>query len=59
MIYAFWKSEFIPFEATNVRLAQITIALKHLMHVMEEFAPGAPLIFCGDFNSTPLSGNAA
>lgn len=33
------------------------VALKHLSHVIEEAAPGAALVFCGDFNSTPNSGN--
>ncbi|XP_053295221.1 2',5'-phosphodiesterase 12 [Pleuronectes platessa] len=40
----------------NVRLVQMGVALKHLSHVIREVAPGAPLLFCGDFNSTPSSG---
>ncbi|GLD53510.1 2',5'-phosphodiesterase 12 isoform X1 [Lates japonicus] len=28
----------------------------HLSHVISEVAPGAPLVFCGDFNSSPDSG---
>ncbi|CAJ1052012.1 '%2C5'-phosphodiesterase 12 [Xyrichtys novacula] len=40
----------------NVRLVQMGVALKHLGHVISEVAPGAPLIFCGDFNSVPTSG---
>ncbi|XP_029358233.1 2',5'-phosphodiesterase 12 [Echeneis naucrates] len=40
----------------NIRLVQMGVALKHLTHVIDEFAPGAPLIFCGDFNSSPTSG---
>ncbi|XP_035486039.2 2',5'-phosphodiesterase 12 [Scophthalmus maximus] len=40
----------------NVRLVQMGVALKHLSHVIGEVAPGAPLLFCGDFNSTPSSG---
>nr|XP_020483306.1 2',5'-phosphodiesterase 12-like [Labrus bergylta] len=40
----------------NVRLFQMGVALKHLSHVIREVAPGAPLIFCGDFNSLPNSG---
>lgn len=34
------------------------VALKHLSHVISEVAPGAPLVFCGDFNSTPSAGNS-
>ncbi|KAM6928468.1 2',5'-phosphodiesterase 12 [Xenentodon cancila] len=40
----------------NVRLVQMGVALKHLSHVIGEVAPRAPLVFCGDFNSTPNSG---
>lgn len=40
----------------NIRLIQMGVALQHLSHVISEVAPGAPLIFCGDFNSTPDSG---
>nr|CBN80659.1 2',5'-phosphodiesterase 12 [Dicentrarchus labrax] len=40
----------------NVRLVQMGVALQHLSHVINEVAPGAPLVFCGDFNSTPNSG---
>uniref|UniRef100_UPI0037E8CB34 2',5'-phosphodiesterase 12 n=1 Tax=Semicossyphus pulcher TaxID=241346 RepID=UPI0037E8CB34 len=40
----------------NVRLVQMGVALKHLSHVISEVTPGAPLVFCGDFNSTPNSG---
>ncbi|XP_022597801.1 2',5'-phosphodiesterase 12 [Seriola dumerili] len=40
----------------NVRLVQMGVALQHLSHVISEVAPGAPLIFCGDFNSSPSSG---
>ncbi|CAN9512602.1 unnamed protein product [Ophioblennius macclurei] len=40
----------------NVRLVQMGVALRHLGHVIREAAPGAPLIFCGDFNSVPNSG---
>uniref|UniRef100_A0A672GKZ8 2',5'-phosphodiesterase 12 n=1 Tax=Salarias fasciatus TaxID=181472 RepID=A0A672GKZ8_SALFA len=40
----------------NVRLVQMGVALRHLGRVISEAAPGAPLIFCGDFNSTPNSG---
>lgn len=45
-------------EGGNVRLVQMGVTLKHLSHVMSKVAPGAPLIFCGDFNSTPNSGNS-
>ncbi|XP_077387034.1 2',5'-phosphodiesterase 12 isoform X2 [Festucalex cinctus] len=40
----------------NVRLVQMGVALRHLSLVMGQVAPGAPLIFCGDFNSSPSSG---
>lgn len=40
----------------NVRLVQMGVALKHLNHVIGEVAPDAPLVFCGDFNSSPDSG---
>ncbi|XP_026162807.1 2',5'-phosphodiesterase 12 [Mastacembelus armatus] len=40
----------------NVRLVQMGVALKHLNHVISEVVPGAPLVFCGDFNSSPDSG---
>ncbi|XP_070759383.1 2',5'-phosphodiesterase 12 [Enoplosus armatus] len=40
----------------NVRLVQMGVALQHLSHVISDVAPGAPLVFSGDFNSTPNSG---
>ncbi|TNM89223.1 hypothetical protein fugu_005478 [Takifugu bimaculatus] len=40
----------------NIRLLQMGVALKHLSHVISDVAPGAPLLFCGDFNSSPASG---
>ncbi|XP_054473786.1 LOW QUALITY PROTEIN: 2',5'-phosphodiesterase 12 [Anoplopoma fimbria] len=40
----------------NLRLVQMGVALQHLNHVINEVAPGAPLVFCGDFNSPPHSG---
>lgn len=40
----------------NVRLVQMGVALSHLGHVIDTVSPGAPLVFCGDFNSTPNSG---
>ncbi|XP_076003276.1 2',5'-phosphodiesterase 12 [Genypterus blacodes] len=40
----------------NIRLFQMGVALQHVSHVIREVAPGAPLIFCGDFNSIPNSG---
>ncbi|XP_041810229.1 2',5'-phosphodiesterase 12 [Chelmon rostratus] len=40
----------------NIRLVQMGVALQHLSHVISEVAPGAPLVFCGDFNSSPDSG---
>lgn len=46
------------FEGGNVRLVQMGVALQHLSHVISEVAPRAPLVFCGDFNSSPNSGNS-
>lgn len=40
----------------NVRLVQMGVALTHLGHVISTVSPGAALVFCGDFNSTPPSG---
>ncbi|XP_070815084.1 2',5'-phosphodiesterase 12 [Chaetodon trifascialis] len=40
----------------NIRLVQMGVALQHLSRVISEVAPGAPLVFCGDFNSSPDSG---
>ncbi|XP_053172250.1 2',5'-phosphodiesterase 12 [Scomber japonicus] len=40
----------------NVRLVQLGVAMQHLSHVINELTPGAPLVFCGDFNSTPNTG---
>ncbi|XP_036387246.1 2',5'-phosphodiesterase 12 isoform X2 [Megalops cyprinoides] len=34
----------------------MAVALKHLSRLTSEEYPGAPLIFSGDFNSTPSSG---
>lgn len=39
-------------------MVQMGVALKHLSHVISEVAPGAPLVFCGDFNSSPDSGKS-
>nr|XP_061814620.1 2',5'-phosphodiesterase 12-like [Nerophis lumbriciformis] len=40
----------------NVRLVQMAVALRHLSHVIGQLQSGAPLLFCGDFNSSPNSG---
>eukprot|EP00075_Anas_platyrhynchos_P034092 XP_027323345.1 2',5'-phosphodiesterase 12 [Anas platyrhynchos] len=40
----------------NIRLIQIAVALSHLKHVACDLHPSIPVIFCGDFNSTPSSG---
>lgn len=48
---------FTSSEGGNIRLVQMGVALQHLNHVISEVAPGAPLVFCGDFNSRPNSGN--
>uniref|UniRef100_A0A8B9UZL1 Endonuclease/exonuclease/phosphatase domain-containing protein n=1 Tax=Anas zonorhyncha TaxID=75864 RepID=A0A8B9UZL1_9AVES len=37
----------------NIRLIQIAVALSHLKHVACDLHPSIPVIFCGDFNSTP------
>nr|XP_046240854.1 2',5'-phosphodiesterase 12 [Scatophagus argus] len=49
--HLYWRPE-----GGNVRLVQMGVALQHLSHVISEVAPGAPLVFCGDFNSSPDSG---
>ncbi|XP_029456791.1 2',5'-phosphodiesterase 12 [Rhinatrema bivittatum] len=43
-------------KGANVRLTQIAIALSHIKHVTCDMYPGIPVLFCGDFNSTPSSG---
>ncbi|KAM4023418.1 2',5'-phosphodiesterase 12 [Anomaloglossus baeobatrachus] len=40
----------------NIRLLQISVALAHVRHVAYELYPSIPIIFCGDFNSTPSTG---
>ncbi|XP_077458479.1 2',5'-phosphodiesterase 12 isoform X2 [Stigmatopora argus] len=40
----------------NVRLVQMAVALRHLSHVISQLQSEAPLLFCGDFNSSPDSG---
>nr|XP_020655595.1 2',5'-phosphodiesterase 12 [Pogona vitticeps] len=40
----------------NIRLIQTAISLAHIRHVVHDMYPDAPLIFCGDFNSTPSTG---
>ncbi|XP_053324756.1 2',5'-phosphodiesterase 12 [Spea bombifrons] len=40
----------------NIRLVQIAVALAHIRRVAYELYPGIPIIFCGDFNSTPTMG---
>ncbi|XP_068019801.1 2',5'-phosphodiesterase 12 [Melanerpes formicivorus] len=40
----------------NIRLIQIAVALSHIKHVACDLYPSLPVIFCGDFNSTPSSG---
>uniref|UniRef100_A0A663M7G8 Phosphodiesterase 12 n=1 Tax=Athene cunicularia TaxID=194338 RepID=A0A663M7G8_ATHCN len=40
----------------NIRLIQIAVALSHIKHIACDLYPGIPVIFCGDFNSTPSSG---
>ncbi|XP_078065718.1 2',5'-phosphodiesterase 12 [Mustelus asterias] len=40
----------------HIRLVQIAIAFRHLERVTAEMYPNTPVIFCGDFNSTPNSG---
>lgn len=52
------KSELLYSEGGNVRLIQMGVALQHLNHMISEVAPGAPLVFCGDFNSSPNSGKS-
>nr|DBA18656.1 TPA: hypothetical protein GDO54_016880 [Pyxicephalus adspersus] len=40
----------------NIRLIQMAVALTHVRHVANELYPSIPIIFCGDFNSTPSTG---
>ncbi|XP_053576831.1 2',5'-phosphodiesterase 12 [Bombina bombina] len=40
----------------HIRLIQIAVALSHIRHVAHELYSGIPVIFCGDFNSTPSTG---
>uniref|UniRef100_A0A8C0VTA3 Phosphodiesterase 12 n=1 Tax=Cyanistes caeruleus TaxID=156563 RepID=A0A8C0VTA3_CYACU len=40
----------------NIRLIQIAVAMSHIKHVACDLYPSIPVIFCGDFNSTPSSG---
>ncbi|XP_030901966.2 2',5'-phosphodiesterase 12 [Melopsittacus undulatus] len=40
----------------HIRLVQIAVALSHIKHVACDLYPSIPVIFCGDFNSTPSSG---
>ncbi|XP_004616544.2 2',5'-phosphodiesterase 12 [Sorex araneus] len=39
-----------------IRLIQVAVALAHIKHVSCDLYPGIPVIFCGDFNSTPSTG---
>lgn len=39
-----------------IRLIQMAVALLHIRHVSCDLYPGIPVIFCGDFNSTPSTG---
>uniref|UniRef100_A0A8B9SCC2 Phosphodiesterase 12 n=1 Tax=Apteryx owenii TaxID=8824 RepID=A0A8B9SCC2_APTOW len=47
---------FLCFLGGNIRLIQIAIALSHIKHIACDLYPSIPIIFCGDFNSTPSSG---
>ncbi|XP_053147144.1 2',5'-phosphodiesterase 12 [Hemicordylus capensis] len=40
----------------NIRLIQAAVALSHIRHVTHDMYPAIPVIFCGDFNSTPSAG---
>ncbi|XP_007500023.2 2',5'-phosphodiesterase 12 [Monodelphis domestica] len=40
----------------HIRLIQMAVALTHLNHVTQDLYPGVPVLFCGDFNSTPSTG---
>uniref|UniRef100_A0A8C6QDF8 2',5'-phosphodiesterase 12 n=2 Tax=Nannospalax galili TaxID=1026970 RepID=A0A8C6QDF8_NANGA len=39
-----------------IRLIQMAVALVHIRHISCDLYPGIPVIFCGDFNSTPSTG---
>lgn len=47
---------FFIFTGGYIRLVQIAVALAHIRHVSCDLYPGIPVIFCGDFNSTPSTG---
>ncbi|KAL8212528.1 UNVERIFIED_CONTAM: 2',5'-phosphodiesterase 12 [Gekko kuhli] len=40
----------------NIRLIQAAVALSHVRHITHNVYPATPIIFCGDFNSTPSTG---
>ncbi|XP_077181596.1 2',5'-phosphodiesterase 12 [Paroedura picta] len=40
----------------NIRLIQAAVALSHIRHITHDVYPATPIIFCGDFNSTPSTG---
>ncbi|XP_001511095.2 2',5'-phosphodiesterase 12 [Ornithorhynchus anatinus] len=40
----------------NIRLIQVAVALSHIKYVTSDLYPGVPVVFCGDFNSTPSTG---
>ncbi|XP_015262550.1 PREDICTED: 2',5'-phosphodiesterase 12 [Gekko japonicus] len=40
----------------NIRLIQAAVALSHIRHIIHNVYPATPIIFCGDFNSTPSTG---
>nr|XP_056712557.1 2',5'-phosphodiesterase 12 [Euleptes europaea] len=40
----------------NIRLIQAAVALSHIKHITHDVYPATPIIFCGDFNSTPSTG---
>uniref|UniRef100_A0A8C4PZJ2 Phosphodiesterase 12 n=1 Tax=Eptatretus burgeri TaxID=7764 RepID=A0A8C4PZJ2_EPTBU len=46
----------LGFEGAAVRLVQAVLALHHLEHVTSTMHPSTPVVFCGDFNSTPDTG---
>lgn len=47
---------FFIFIGGYIRLIQMAVALAHIRHVSCDLYPGIPVVFCGDFNSTPSTG---
>lgn len=40
----------------NISLIQMAVVLAHIRDVSWDLHPGIPVMFCGEFNSTPSTG---